>query len=380
MTVYNGLPYLAEAIDSVLRQTMTDLELLIIDDASIDGSDAVIARCRDPRLRVVRNARNVGQVASLNTGLALARAPFLARLDQDDVCAPQRLARQLEVLESRPEVGVVGSWVMFIDAQGKSSGVVGMRQIGDYGAFLGALMTHASPVAHPSAMFRTSVLRGVGGYDESFGLCEDYALWGSLALHRAGAIVLRQPLVKMRIHQAQQSQQRTDEQRANARRAHDRLIAALCPGRDAAALASLLRFDESFWRQARAPGAVQARLAQLDEAVRGIAQHQHLTAHELASLRLRLAWWVGHGALTGLLEQRAHTHALNQYARRRGARMIIYPAVFGYPVCVVLLALLGRRGRSALTTFALWLGRQKYAWRLFLGRLHATLDPGSRER
>src|SRR3972149_6665359 len=95
MAVYNGLPYLRQAIESVLTQSFTSFELLVVDDASSDGSVACVRSFNDPRVRLVCNERNLRQTASLNRGLELARGEYIARLDQDDLCAPDRLEKQV---------------------------------------------------------------------------------------------------------------------------------------------------------------------------------------------------------------------------------------------------------------------------------------------
>src|SRR5437763_13274920 len=94
MSVYNDEPFLAEAIDSVLRQTLTDLELLLIDDGSTDRSREIAAAFRDPRLRIIVNEENLGHGPALNRGLASAACEYVANLDGNDVAFPERLAKQ----------------------------------------------------------------------------------------------------------------------------------------------------------------------------------------------------------------------------------------------------------------------------------------------
>src|SRR5262249_45608253 len=103
MSVHNGARWVREAVTSVLTQTLADLELIVIDDGSTDATPEVLESIRDPRLRVERRARQ-GLTLALNRALELARAPLLARLDADDVAAPERLARQARFLEAHPEV------------------------------------------------------------------------------------------------------------------------------------------------------------------------------------------------------------------------------------------------------------------------------------
>src|SRR2546426_3494714 len=95
MPVYNGARFLANAMNSVLGQTFGNFELLAINDGSSDKTAEILASCRDPRLRIVDNGRNLGLIASLNKGLDLARGDYIARMDADDVCYPNRLAVQV---------------------------------------------------------------------------------------------------------------------------------------------------------------------------------------------------------------------------------------------------------------------------------------------
>jgi glycosyltransferase involved in cell wall biosynthesis len=116
MSVYNGERFLAEAIESVLGQTFADLEFLIVDDGSTDGSRAMIEAyaAKDARIRPILR-ENRGLIASLNQMLDEARAPLVARMDADDVCLPERLAQQVAFLDAHPDYGVLGCWTVDID-------------------------------------------------------------------------------------------------------------------------------------------------------------------------------------------------------------------------------------------------------------------------
>src|SRR5258705_775698 len=107
LPVWNGERHLAAAIESVLGQSFTDFELLIVDDGSTDGSAALIRRYGDERIRLFENEKNLGVTRSLNLGLAQARGRYVARMDADDLSAPERLARQVAFLDSHPEVALV---------------------------------------------------------------------------------------------------------------------------------------------------------------------------------------------------------------------------------------------------------------------------------
>ncbi|MEN6462126.1 MAG: glycosyltransferase family 2 protein, partial [Syntrophomonas sp.] len=111
MAVYNGEQFLKESIDSILSQTFSDFEFIIVDDASTDNSRALIDSYADPRIRVISNAHNLRLAGSLNRGLSLARGKYVARMDADDISLRQRLEKQVAFMESRPDIGVSGSWL-----------------------------------------------------------------------------------------------------------------------------------------------------------------------------------------------------------------------------------------------------------------------------
>ena len=102
LSVYNDLAFLPQAVGSILCQSLADFELLVIDDGSADGCADYLRRLSDPRLRIVRNAINLGLTRSLNIGLEQALGTFVARMDADDVAMPQRLKRQVQFLQSQP--------------------------------------------------------------------------------------------------------------------------------------------------------------------------------------------------------------------------------------------------------------------------------------
>ena len=108
MPVYNGAKYLNEAIDSILNQTFSDFELLIIDDGSTDQSIDLIKAYNDPRIKLIVNKKNIGQSATLNKGLELARGKYIARMDQDDISMPERLKKQMGFMDEYPKFAVPG--------------------------------------------------------------------------------------------------------------------------------------------------------------------------------------------------------------------------------------------------------------------------------
>ena len=218
MSTHNDLSFLPEAVDSILAQTLTDFEFLIVDDGSTDGSGAYLAGLRDPRVRVLRNAANEGLTRSLNRGLNEAAGRYVARMDADDVALPGRLARQVEFLEANPELGLLGTARVLIDEAG--------GEVAGGPAVCGSLrvrwkMLLGNAFAHPTVMLRRSALERHGlRYDESFRTAQDYELWTRLLCHTGGDN-LDEPLLRYRLR-AGISRTHRDDQLAN----HDRIAHA----------------------------------------------------------------------------------------------------------------------------------------------------------
>ena len=198
MAVHNGEQYLAEALDSVVAQTLSDFEVVVVDDASTDGTSAILDAYagRDGRFVVLRNEENRKLAASLNRGLAACRAPLVARADADDVNLPRRFERQVAFLDRHPEVGVVGTAFHMVDPDGHHRST--KSYVTDH-ATIRARQLFMSSLLHPSVMFRADVVRSVGGYDEAYWTAQDSDLWTRLR-DRTQFANLPDALVRYRTH------------------------------------------------------------------------------------------------------------------------------------------------------------------------------------
>lgn len=232
LPVYAGRAHVEQAVASVLEQTFGDFELLVLDDCSPDESAAIASASGDPRIRVVRNERNLGQVATLNRGLREARGKYVARLDQDDLCLPTRFEREVEILDNEPSVAVVGTWVDVVDEHGRRIDALRTR-MDDRATTLQLILENRLPLAHPSVMFRLAPVLDAGGYDEAIRYCEDMDLWRRLVLAGHELRVVPEPLLRYRVHEGQQSRRHWDEQQANNDASLERFIAVLLPEVDA---------------------------------------------------------------------------------------------------------------------------------------------------
>jgi glycosyltransferase involved in cell wall biosynthesis len=194
MAVYNGEKYLREAIESMLNQTYTNFEFLIINDGSIDTTEDIILSYKDERIHYIRNEQNLMLIASLNKGLDLANGKYIARMDADDISMPERLEKQVEYLEKNPEIGVLGSWVEII---GKEEPMIIQLKTNFYDIRI-ELMFH-NYLCHPSVMINNLLLKKHHLKYPNFLHAEDYGLWVEIAKY--GTIeILPEILLKYREH------------------------------------------------------------------------------------------------------------------------------------------------------------------------------------
>jgi len=216
MAVYNGEPWLGEALDSVLGQSFRELELIVVDDGSTDGTPQRLATVADTRLSVLRQARS-GQTAALNRGLRAARAPLIARIDADDIALPGRLERQVAFLGAHPNIGLLGTAAREITPDGTVVGTLAPPC--DDHAIRRALR-RSNPFIHSSIVFRRSLVDTVGAYDPSFAVAQDYDLW--LRMSRITQLAnLGEPLVLRRLAPGRLSSAR------DTTRLRDELVAKL---------------------------------------------------------------------------------------------------------------------------------------------------------
>jgi glycosyltransferase involved in cell wall biosynthesis len=182
MTVYNAERYLHETLESILRQTFRDFELIVVNDGSTDRSLEILQEYakRDGRIRVISRG-NTGIVAAANEGIAAARGEYLARTDSDDVSMPQRFEKQVAYLDAHPDCVLVGSRVLETDPNGVpvtesghalSHEEIDRQLLTAYGGWA---------VLQPTTMMRTAAVRAVGGYRGRYNISEDHDLFLRLA-------------------------------------------------------------------------------------------------------------------------------------------------------------------------------------------------------
>jgi len=172
MPVYNGERFLKETIDSVLAQSYSDFIFLIINDGSTDRTAEIICSYSDKRIIYQENEKNIGLVATLNNGIEIVDTEFLARMDADDLWHPTKLERQIQLLDSRPDVGLCGTSIRKFGAfEGDF-----IFPIDNEGLKVGFLFYCC--MSHPSVVFRMSFLKESGlRYKTDYFPAEDYKMW-----------------------------------------------------------------------------------------------------------------------------------------------------------------------------------------------------------
>lgn len=176
MAAYNEAPQIRRAVESIRQQTWQAWEMIVVDDASTDGTWDILHEIAavEPRIQLHRNPQNVGAAVSWNYGLAHSRGEFIARMDADDEALPDRFRIQMDFLQSHPEIDVLGGGAIEIDDDGKFLGEVYRRQ---WHQDLTANIYKECPFIHPTVLGRARFWRALGGYEPTRLYSEDYNLW-----------------------------------------------------------------------------------------------------------------------------------------------------------------------------------------------------------
>lgn len=196
MSVYNDSCYLKESVESILNQSFTDFEFILIDDGSTDDSWDILTHYSrsDRRIKVVKNEQNIGLTKSLNKGLELAQGEYIARQDSDDISLPERLRLQTEFLDSHIDVGAIGTGAKIIDEKGQ---ILGFRHVDTDHERLKVFLLINNNFLHSSLMARQQLVKQIGGYNENLRYAQDYALWWDISeIARLGN--LPEPLILLR--------------------------------------------------------------------------------------------------------------------------------------------------------------------------------------
>ena len=205
MPAYNAERYLYDSASSILNQTFSDLELLIYNDASTDGSDAILRKiaARDSRVKIFSGDQNLGQARALNFLIDKSPSPLVAIQDADDISMPERLSHQVQYLQSRPQVALLGTEAFKVDEDGNLGG----RKTRNHS--LSHIKWHLlfdNAFIHTSVVARREALIEAGGY-QNLECSQDFDLWSRIIFNNRQAANLPDPLVLLRVHPASKSRQ-----------------------------------------------------------------------------------------------------------------------------------------------------------------------------
>ena len=201
MSVYNGEDYLSEAIESVLAQSFKDFELIIINDCSTDGTSDILAHyaALDSRVKVHTNEENLRLPSSLNKAISFSEGKYIARMDADDICLPDRLEKQFDFMEENPDIALSSCRFMTLKNGVISSGGCGGKT--DHES-IKALLLVTNPILHPGIIAKADVIRELG-YDKSFTCTEDMELWSRFVMENHKVEILPEYLMIYRLHDKQ---------------------------------------------------------------------------------------------------------------------------------------------------------------------------------
>jgi glycosyltransferase involved in cell wall biosynthesis len=198
MPVYNAERFLAVAIESILQQTFTDFEFLIIDDCSTDKSAEIIHSYPDPRIRYYRNDTNLGISATLNKGIELASAPLVARMDADDISYPERLQTQYDFIRENPDGALYSCWVKVVNQDGRF-----IRQDVFRSRYYYYNLTFICWIYHPSIIFRKKEIQEIGMYTVPY--AEDFELFWQISrrfkIYNVSAVLMDYRVTDQSLHQ-----------------------------------------------------------------------------------------------------------------------------------------------------------------------------------
>ena len=241
LAVHNGARYLERSMRSVMAQTLRNIEIIVVDDASSDASPDILKQLasEDPRIRIVTQKENLRLAGTLNHGLTHVQAPYVARMDDDDIAYPERLEVQKRFLDTHPDIYLAAASIDWIDAEG----AVLRRSVRPRDSFaIRWLARFSMSSSHPTFMFRRSLSDGSRpSYDPDRHLTEDHDLICRLLQKGEKVVCLPDVLLAYRFHAGSVSRRRTEEQAREAREIceafqkaelPDHVVQALAPVRD----------------------------------------------------------------------------------------------------------------------------------------------------
>ena len=213
MSVFNEECWVTESLSSLINQTYRNLEIILVDDGSTDATVELVQKiCQaDSRVHLFRNSKNIGLPASLNVGISIARGDYIARMDADDVADLKRIEKQVNFLDSHPEVGILGTWCYKV-IEGSNEQSLWKRPVHHAEILFNEMANASAAMVHPTVMMRRDVLPSRKPYNESYSCAQDKDLWSRLLLTTRFQN-LAEPLLNYRVREKSISGSRKSEQR-----------------------------------------------------------------------------------------------------------------------------------------------------------------------
>ena len=173
LAAYNEEENISKAIESIVNQTYQSWELIIVNDCSTDSTLKLIKQYNShEKIKILCNSKNVGLAKSLNYAISVSNSDYIARMDADDICFPERLMTQMNFMRANPDIDVLGAGARYFD--GKTTRIVTMPETNES---IQAYIHKSSPFIHPSVIYKKSFIEKLNGYDENSLRAEDYDLW-----------------------------------------------------------------------------------------------------------------------------------------------------------------------------------------------------------
>ena len=225
MSVYNGETYLAEAIESIIKQTFKNWELIIINDCSTDSTSEILSSfaSNDERIKVFTNEVNLKLPSSLNKAISLCKGKYIARMDADDICLADRLEKQYKFMEENQDVALSSCRFMTVKNGVYSSGGAGGRCDNKS---LQALLLMANPILHPGVIGKAEVMKEFG-YDTSLTCTEDLELWTRMVSNNQKIVILPECLLIYRLHDKQITSTTLERQHTEVLKIQNKYYASL---------------------------------------------------------------------------------------------------------------------------------------------------------
>lgn len=230
MSVYNGEAYLKEAIESVIQQTFKNWELIVINDCSADSTAQILQDFsqKDERIRVHTNEVNLRLPASLNKAISLAKGKYIARMDADDICLPDRLAKQYAFMEAHSDIALSSCRFMTLKNGVYMSGGAGGRCDNEA---IRAMLLVANPILHPGVFAKTEVMKKLP-YDTTLTCTEDLELWTRMAMEKQKMEILPECLLIYRLHDKQITSTTQERQHTEVLKVEQSYYEAMAEGMD----------------------------------------------------------------------------------------------------------------------------------------------------